>query len=93
VSGVGRGAESNLFAWCKSDTNTIPRRRRRQLIRTGNEMHTLIRGWENVVCLVLSIGGWMKKKKNTEIREKRKIRTRRYALLLLLILLLLLLSS
>jgi len=51
---VGRVEESNLFAWYKSDTNTISRRRRRrQLIRTGNEIHTLIRGWENVVCLVL----------------------------------------
>jgi len=62
MSGVGRGEESNLFAWCKSDTNTIPRRRR-QLIQTGNEMHTLIRGWENAVCLVLDGSGGNEKEK------------------------------
>jgi len=38
VSDMRGGEESNLFAWCKSDTNTIPQRRhRRRLIRTGNE--------------------------------------------------------
>lgn len=79
-----KGEESNLFAWCKSDTNTIPRRSRRQLIRTGNEMHTLIRGWENVVCLVHDRLR-NEKEKNTEIRGKRKIRTHRYVTYIIII--------
>jgi len=42
--------ESNLFAWCKSDTNTILLRPpHRRVVWTGNEIHTFVIGWKNAI--------------------------------------------
>jgi hypothetical protein len=60
------GEESNLFAWWKSDTNTIPRH---IVVWTGNEMHTFITGWKmRRVRNCTRIGKRLKRKGEGKIR-------------------------